>query len=85
MIHELKIYPEHFRAVWRGEKTAELRVMDRPYAVGDVLMLQEFRPRAGEGYTGAFTYVSVTHIHTGLGLALGYGMLSFVRCAPPAL
>ena len=32
MIHELKIYPEYFKAVISGEKTFEIRKNDRPFA-----------------------------------------------------
>lgn len=44
MEHELKTLPEYFQAVKRGEKTFELRRDDRPYAVGDTLLLREFDP-----------------------------------------
>lgn len=42
--HELKTWPEFFQAVWDGDKTFELRKDDRPYAVGDLLVLREFDP-----------------------------------------
>ena len=42
MIHELKILPEYFDEVRRGNKTFELRKDDRNYKVGDTLRLLEF-------------------------------------------
>lgn len=44
MIHNLKTWPEYFRAVRNREKTFELRFNDRDFKVGDVLLLQEFNP-----------------------------------------
>ena len=48
-IHALKTWPEYYKAIIDGTKTFEVRVNDRDYRVGDVLVLQEYIP--GEGYT----------------------------------
>jgi hypothetical protein len=89
MTHELKTWPEHFQAVVEGKKRAEVRVMDRDFQVGDHLVLNEWQPpkepapgmRVLEGHsTGRQVYVVITHIHTGLGMAEGYAMLSFGHC-----
>ena len=50
MIHELKIFPEYFEAVISGKKSFEIRKADRPFAVGDILALNEFDPTI-PGYT----------------------------------
>jgi len=42
MIHELKINPEFFDAVASGIKTFEVRKNDRPFRIGDTLVLLEF-------------------------------------------
>lgn len=79
MIHELKIKPEYFHDVVRGQKKAELRKDDRGYNVGDVLLLKEFYN--GE-YTGSWVSVTVTHILRGCpeyGLMDGYCILSIGR------
>lgn len=59
MIHELKILPKYFQAVWNGIKTFELRKADRDYRRGDILILQEWD---GEKYTGSAICVKVTYI-----------------------
>lgn len=74
--HDLKILPEHFQAVWDGNKKAELRKDDRGFEVGDILALREWD---GEKYTGSGLAVRVTHILRKCpeyGLADGYCILS---------
>lgn len=61
MIHVLKIWPEHFRDVRVGIKTAELRLNDRNFQPGDVLVLREYDPQTGE-YTGEVEIRTVTHV-----------------------
>jgi uncharacterized protein DUF3850 len=62
--HTLKCWPEHYAAIERGAKTCELRLNDRPYQVGDALLLKEFEP-LGAQYTGQQLRVRVTHILSG--------------------
>lgn len=64
MIHDLKTWPEHFRDVRAGIKTAELRLNDRNYQPGDVLVLREYDPQAKE-YTGEVETRTVTHVLAG--------------------
>jgi len=74
--HELKCWPEHFAAIQRGAKTGELRLNDRAFAVGDLLVLREWSP-ALRAYTGVRCDALITHIVTGgVWLAPGYAMLS---------
>jgi hypothetical protein len=91
-VHDLKTHPEHFDAVERGEKTAELRRDDRGFEVGDALLLRRWDPElfdqaiadgctvdeAGEfAYTGGAVRARITHIlRGGPWLAPGYAMLS---------
>lgn len=58
--HELKCWPEHFTAILDGSKTVELRLNDRGYAVGDLLILKEFQYPVG--YSGRDCVREVTHV-----------------------
>ena len=49
--HEVKCWPEFFRAVESGEKLFELRKNDRDYRVGDYIYQREWRPKS-KRYTG---------------------------------
>lgn len=64
MTHRLKTHPTPFGAVLSGAKTYEIRTDDRPYAVGDVLVLQEWDPATG-AYTGAKVQRHVTYLTRG--------------------
>lgn len=59
--HNLKIWPEYYAAVCKGEKRAELRWNDRDYHAGDTLDLCEWDPNE-EAFTGEFISVNVTHV-----------------------
>lgn len=82
--HYLKAWPEPFAAVLRGDKTFEYRKDDRDFAVGDLLVLQEWVPEgraAMTGYTGAMESVIVTHKAEGgtFGIPEGYCVLSIQK------
>lgn len=68
MQHELKTWPEPFRAILAGHKRHEVRKNDRNFAVGDNLALKEFDPHkiAGPGeigmYTGRVIFARVDYI-----------------------
>ena len=49
--HFLKTWPGFFSGLVDGTKTAEVRINDRNFQVGDVLVLREYDPRACS-YTG---------------------------------
>lgn len=59
MTHNLKILPEYFVEVVRGNKTFEVRKDDRPFNVGDELILYEVN--CGR-YTGRNIKVIITYI-----------------------
>lgn len=48
MEHELKTWPEFFKASISGKKKFEVRKNDRNFQVGDELVLREWEP--GSGY-----------------------------------
>lgn len=51
MTHALKTWPQYYKAIECGDKTFEIRLHDRPFKVGEVLLLQEFDDKTGT-YTG---------------------------------
>lgn len=81
-VHYLKCWPVHFEQVAIGNKTCEIRKWDRPFAVGDVMVLREFNPtsaHATEGeYTGRELARRITHIiRPGMiGLVENYAVIS---------
>jgi len=76
--HNLKTWPDSFAAMWIGTKTAEYRLTDRDFRVGDTLVLSEWEPEEEE-YTGRSIISTITHIawpNDGFGIPLNYAMLS---------
>ena len=71
--HELKIWPEFFQAVVLGKKKHEVRINDRDYQVGDMLVLKEFNPESN-AFTGNQHCVDVTYITYGGKWGLPEGM-----------
>lgn len=60
MIHELKIYPEHFSRVKDGTKTFEIRsIKDRMFQRGDRVKLNKFDPVKNE-YMASLEGSSIT-------------------------
>lgn len=60
MTHELKTALEPFQAALEGRKPYEIRVADRPFNVGDILLLQEWSMNLG--YTGRALMRRVSYI-----------------------
>lgn len=52
MKHELKVYPQYFKALWCGDKTFEIRLNDRNFEERDEICLQENDNGSHDGYTG---------------------------------
>jgi hypothetical protein len=59
--HILKSWIGLFEPIFLGEKTHELRVMDRDYKVGDKCLLREYNPTTKD-YTGREIAVEITYI-----------------------
>jgi hypothetical protein len=80
--HELKIWPEHFRAVLSGRKAFELRKDDRGYEEGNLLVLREWEP-ATQDYTGRQVERKVVHVlRQGYGLRTGFVGLGLSASLP---
>jgi Domain of unknown function (DUF3850) len=61
VIHELKCWPDPFKAILFFNKKHEIRKADRDYKVGDALYLREYDPKTGV-YTGATIQALVTYL-----------------------
>jgi hypothetical protein len=77
--HKLKIWPGSFAAVSNRTKWYEVRKNDRDFQIGDVLLLEEYKPGIG-AYTGrtitrTVHYVSGPHDPEVQGLKEGYVVL----------
>jgi Domain of unknown function (DUF3850) len=59
--HELKSWVGLFEPIFNGEKTHDLRVLDRDYQIGDICELNEYSPLTKE-YTGRACLVRITYI-----------------------
>lgn len=80
MAHELKCWPEFFKAVWCGDKTFEIRrTDDRFFQERDELILQEYDPNADDGkgsYTGRQVEAFITYV-TGFEQRPGWVVFGF--------
>ena len=87
MTHELKCWPEFFRAIRDGRKTFEIRKDDRDYRHGDTLVLREWDSET-ESYTAAepltcgVTYIAGKKPHWCPGLPPGTVAMSIVVFKP---
>lgn len=61
MTHALKTWPPFFEAIESGSKTFEVRKADRPFKVGDKILLQEYDMEE-KSYTGKEWYGHITYI-----------------------
>jgi len=74
MTHALKVWPDYFKAIESGVKVFELRKFDRPFNVGEKLLLQEWDP-VSETYTGKEETRLITYVLSDadkFGLKKGY-------------
>lgn len=73
--HELKVWPEYFKAILDGSKQFEVREDDRHFCVGDDVVLKEFDPAIfathqfhypqeaeDEAYTGRALLALITYV-----------------------
>jgi len=61
MEHELKCWPDYYDAVECGDKPFEIRKWDRPYRVGDTLLLRRWDPSKLD-YTGQQMRRKITYV-----------------------
>jgi hypothetical protein len=59
--HELKCWPDYYSAVEDGSKPFDVRKWDRPFKVGDALLLREWDPEKLD-YTGRELRRNITYV-----------------------
>lgn len=74
-LHDLKTWPDPFKAVQADTKRAEFRRYDRGFKVGDMLHLREWNPSTEE-FTGNDCFRIITDLQTGFDITNGYVMIS---------
>lgn len=94
MTHELKCWPQYFCRVANGSKTFEVRVNDRGFQPGDLVVLREWEPdgRTGNGddtpmsgqtYSkGAYTLSAKLHFKIGYVLPIDEKRVVFSLLRP---
>lgn len=76
MLHALKTIQPYFDEVAAGNKSFEVRKIDRPYMIGDFLALNEWD---GKYYTGRFVVARIVYILAdGEYVKDGYAILGIV-------
>ena len=85
--HYMRCDAQPFVDVWQGRKSFEIRLNDREFQVGDVLILQQTEgspenPDARHRYTGCYVQRKIGYILTGYGLAEGYCALGLEPLDP---
>lgn len=79
-VHRLRTLPIHYEAIVNRDKTAEIRISDRNFKIGDVIQLEEWL----DTYTGRMCWVLITHILEDFeGIERGFCMLSFEHTQDP--
>lgn len=63
-VHELRTWPSFFQAILDRRKTFEIRRNDRDFAVGDMLVLQEWNPTE-DFYTMRSLRAEITYVMYG--------------------
>ena len=70
-VHELKTYPHYFEQTIKGNKSFEIRLNDRNFQIGDIVVLKEWDniKYSGREIKGEIKYILTDKF---IGLAKGY-------------
>lgn len=78
-VHFLKCWPAPFQKTLDGLKPWEVRLNDRNYQVGDLVVLEEWEPSPGR-YTSHWIVVTITFLLDGcFGLKDGHVCFTFTQ------
>ena len=59
--HRIKTWPNWFRLLFAGKKTADVRINDRNFKEGDTVVFEEWEPN-NEQYTGETIRCTISHV-----------------------
>jgi hypothetical protein len=82
MVHHLKTWPLSFDAIRRAVKSFDIRLNDRGFKVGDILLLEEYDPVAKK-LTGKHCRRTVTYVLEGGEFGLPHGYVCMAIVPPP--
>ncbi|KKM98516.1 hypothetical protein LCGC14_1157060 [marine sediment metagenome] len=71
MVHKLKTWPVFFEHMIAGRKPFDVRINDRDFRVGDIIISQEWDTIKAD-YTGREHKAKVTYVLKGMGLLPDY-------------
>lgn len=81
--HKLKIKHDYLENILIGKKKSEVRINDRDFQCGDIVYLYDYNKlgvtKKIESWDKADCFYKITHIHSGLGMAENYVVLSFKK------
>ena len=72
IIHDLRIEDNYLHNLRTGQKKVEIRLNDRDYQVGDILLFSKYHSHNPDEHCR----FEITHIHSGLGMSFNYVALS---------
>ena len=76
MKHELKILENYAKRILSGQKDFEVRLNDRDYQKGDILVFTVIESDSGLRHPRYLKFeMKIKYIHTGLGMIDGYVIL----------
>lgn len=64
-IHDIKAQPKSFQDLWDDLKTHEVRINDRGYEAGDLLLIREIASPGSPVFTGRIIVAFVTNLTSG--------------------
>lgn len=66
MTHALKSNPQNFELITNGTQTFDVRKNDRPFKIGDSLLLQEYdKTYTGKEWKGSIAHISSDSVKNG--------------------
>lgn len=75
MLHAVKCHPENFKSIKDNSRPFTVRKLDRPYQVGDEILIQEWDPVKKEYTRDQWMGTITAIVSDAVGLRQGFGVL----------